>query len=97
MNDNWKTVNPIDNNPVPFGTPRKPEVKMESFTDKELRDLLKEVDNLSNLIAPSNQKLSSNMQKLFDESYGQFWSSKFNDTKVKLDFEARKRFLEQGE
>jgi hypothetical protein len=69
---------------------------MNIFTDKELQDLLKEAEYLSSIIAPSNQRLSSNMQKLFDESCGQFWSTKFDDVKSKLIFEARKRFLEQG-
>jgi len=66
---------------------------IKTFSDNELRELLREVKKLDSMIAPANEKLSTNMQKLFDNGVGYFWSSKMSDIRFALTHSAAERFL----
>ena len=66
---------------------------IETFSDNEVRELLREVRKLDMMIAPANEKLSTNMQKLFDNAGGYFWSSRMSDIRSALIHSAAKRFF----
>jgi len=68
--------------------------QIEKLTDKELRDLIKECDLLSNSIKPALEPISEKLESLLKEfDYMNFWSTKFNNVNTLLTYEAKNRFV----
>lgn len=71
--------------------------QLEELTDSELRKIITECDELDKSLAPALEPISDKLKELFNEfGYMRFWSTKFNNIKMLLTFEAKNRFMKNG-
>lgn len=68
---------------------------IKNYTNEQLRSLVKEMHEIGKLDAPAHAKLSPEMQMLFDsqKDYG-FWINKYHNVNISIDWEIKRRIVE---